>query len=97
MRHLIAQLIAQQSPDQEIDSAVFEEQYQQLLFAHLVTLQPLESLQLTALAQQRISVIKNELIKINKVDNSQIFALNPSLDGTAEQSTITTTFNLTSK
>ncbi|PKG40996.1 DUF748 domain-containing protein [Psychromonas sp. Urea-02u-13] len=90
-------LVEAQDPEKEVEQALFDEQYQQLLFDHLVSVQPLASLQLTELAQQRISVIKNELIKINTVNNSQVFALNPSLEGSAENNIITTTFNLTSK
>jgi hypothetical protein len=94
---LNTQQLDEQKLGKEIDSTVFNKHYHQRLFDHLVSKQPLSSLQLTELAQQRISVIKNELIKINKVGNSQIFALNPSLKGNAESATVTTTFNLTSK
>ncbi|MFT5760801.1 MAG: hypothetical protein ACI9LM_005588, partial [Alteromonadaceae bacterium] len=94
---LNTQLNTQQEPGKKIDPVVFDKLYHQSLFNHLVSLQPLSNIQLTELAQQRISVVKNELIKINKVDNSQIFALNPSLKGNAENARVTTTFNLTSK
>lgn len=90
-------LVATQDKKQEVDAAAFNKQYQQALFEHLSLLQPIASLQLTELAQQRISTIKNELIKVNKVDNQQIFALKSSLKATAKDAKINTIFSLTSK
>ncbi|MEI6897724.1 MAG: DUF748 domain-containing protein [Psychromonas sp.] len=80
-----------------VEQQVFDQQYQQALFEQLLTLQPITSLQLSELAQQRISVIKNELIKVNKVANQQIFALHPLLTGTAKDNIIETIFTLTTK
>ena len=89
--------VAKQDPEQPVDSEKFAKQYQQQLFQHLVNQHPIASLQLTELAQQRISTIKNALIKVNQVENSQVFALNPSLSASAENGKISTVFNLTSK
>ncbi|WP_022941567.1 DUF748 domain-containing protein [Psychromonas hadalis] len=90
-------LVATFDAEQKIDDTIFEKQYHQALLIKLITLQPFASLQLTELAQQRISTIKKEIIKINLVDNKQIFALHPSLKGSAEENKITTTFTLTSQ
>lgn len=100
---LTASLISTQDAEQEkenepeLDPALWNKQYQKLLFEHLVAQQLLRNLDLTELAQQRIAVIKHQLIKVNNVDNSQIFALNPSLNGKMENATISTVFNLSSK
>jgi len=91
------QLLTAQDPQQEVDESIFNQQYQQALFDHLVLLQPIASLQLSELAQQRISSIKNELINVNQVKDKQIFALQPSLSANAEDDVINTTFSLTSK
>ena len=91
------QIIATQDEQQKVDEKQFQQQYQQVLFDQLVKLQPIETLQLSELAQQRISVIKNELISVNKVGNQQIFALQPSLIANAEGTVINTIFSLNSK
>ncbi|GLS91534.1 ATPase [Psychromonas marina] len=97
LKTLKQQLLAAQDEQQKVDEKQFQQQYQQVLSDQLVILQPIETLQLSELAQQRISIIKNELITINKVDNQQVFALQPSLTGSAEGSVINTIFSLTSK
>jgi len=94
---LQAQLSIAQDEQQKVDEEQFQQHYQQALFDQLVLLQPIETLQLSELAQQRISVIKNELITVNTVNNQQVFALNPSLTGSAEGSIISTIFSLNSK
>ena len=91
------QLIVLQENKQEVDENILEQQYKQALFDQLVLAQPVTSLQLSELAQQRISNIKYELITVNKVDNKQIFALQPSLTGNAEDSIVNTVFSLNSK
>jgi len=91
------QLLATQDKQQKVDEAIFDQQYQQALFDHLVLQQPITRLQLSELAQQRISIIKNELIKVNNVNNQQVFALQPSLTGHATDTVINTIFSLTSK
>ncbi|WP_028865489.1 DUF748 domain-containing protein [Psychromonas aquimarina] len=73
------------------------DKYEQSLYQALLTRQPLSSLELSTLAQQRISIIKAQLIKHDKVANGQVFALQPSLDGQAVNNTISTTFTLTTK
>ncbi|PKF63805.1 hypothetical protein CW745_02910 [Psychromonas sp. psych-6C06] len=92
----LAQLTVKES-EPEVDQDELMQQYQQALFNHLVSIQPFSNLQLTELAQQRISSIKNELIKVNKVQNKQVFALHPTLDALAEKQTIDSIFTLTSK
>lgn len=94
---LKAQLSIAQDDQQKVDEKQIQQHYEQALFDQLVLLQPIETLQLRELAQQRISAIKNELITINKVNNQQVFALNPSLNGSAEGSIISTIFSLNSK
>jgi hypothetical protein len=69
--------------------------YEQSLEQALLNKQPLSSLELTSLAQQRISIIKAQLIKQGKVADKQIFALRPSLKGQADNNTISTIFTLT--
>jgi len=91
------QLLTAQDEQQKVDEAIFVEQYRAVLFDHLVALQPITSLQLSELAQQRIGAIKNELIMVNKVDSKQIFALRPVLTGSAEDDVIKTIFSLTSQ
>jgi len=86
----------QHESETEFDQVLFGKKYHQSLFDQLVKRQPLASLDLTELAQKRISVIKHELIKINSVDNQQVFAQHPSLTGVAEDSSINTIFSLTS-
>ena len=91
------ELAIAQSQTQETDQVLIDKQYHKTLFDRLITLQPISSLDLTELAQQRISAIKHELIIINKVDNQQVFALQPSLKGASTGNTINTIFTLTSK
>ena len=69
--------------------------YEQSLQKALLGKQPLSTLELTSLAQQRLSIIKAQLIKQGKVANKQVFALRPSLKGKAQQNTISTIFTLT--
>ncbi|MEH6454035.1 MAG: hypothetical protein V7782_13455, partial [Psychromonas sp.] len=68
--------------------------YEKALYQTLLNKQPLRSLELSNLAQERISAIKGQLIKNNKVENGQVFALQPSIDGKAEQGTVATVFTL---
>ena len=91
------ELAITQSQTQETDQVLIDKQYHKTLFDRLINLQPISSLDLTELAQQRISAIKHELIIINKVNNQQIFALQPSLKGVATENTINTIFTLKSK
>ena len=90
-------LVTAKDKQLQVDETAFNQQYQQALFDHLVLLQPVTNLQLSELAQQRISIIKNELIKVNRVDNKQVFALQPSLNGRAEDTLIETIFSLNTK
>ncbi|WP_019614357.1 DUF748 domain-containing protein [Psychromonas ossibalaenae] len=71
------------------------DKYERSLYQALLVRQPLSSLELSTLAQQRISIIKAQLIKHDKVPNKQVFALQPSLTGEAQDSRISTTFTLT--
>lgn len=73
------------------------ERYEAALSKALLATQPLASLELLTLARKRISVIKRELIKVNKVANAQVFALNPSLTGTAEKQVVISEFTLNAK
>jgi len=68
--------------------------YEKSLYHNLLTTEQLTSLELTTLAKQRISSIKTQLIDQNGVANEQVFALNPSLEGKADNNVITTTFSL---
>lgn len=86
----------QQGLDKKAANALFEKQYQQALHKALIKTQKLASLELLNLAKQRVSVIKKELIGVNKVANAQVYALNPSLQGKAAQGTIKTEFTLKS-
>lgn len=97
VKNIKNQLVAAQGEQQSVDESAFNQQYQQALMNRLVSLQPIKDLQLSELAQQRISSIKNQLIKVNKVDSKQIFALQPSLKGSAEGAVINTIFSLTGK
>lgn len=90
-------LHATQDTQQPVEQDFFEQQYQQALYKHLVVSQQVANLQLSELAQRRISSIKKELIKVNKVNNQQIFAQQPSLTASAEGTVINTIFSLTSK
>lgn len=91
------QLISKQDKQQKANEEHIQRIYQQALFKELVLLQPFDTLQLSELAQQRISTIKNELIAINNVENQQVFALQPSLNAISEGTTINTVFSLNSK
>ncbi|MCW8994583.1 MAG: DUF748 domain-containing protein, partial [Psychromonas sp.] len=71
--------------------------YQEALQQRLLAKQPLATLALTNLAQQRINVIKTQLIKEGKIANDQLFALQPSLTGKAQEKTIATIFTLSAK
>ena len=75
----------------------YKARYQQALTDALLETQPLESLEMLTLAKKRVSVIKQELIKVNKLPNSQVFVLNPSLDGIADKDKIITEFTLSAK
>jgi hypothetical protein len=75
----------------------YKARYQKALKDALVETQPLESLDMLTLAKKRVSVIKQELIKVNKLPNSQVFVLNPSLDGIADKDKIITEFTLSAK
>ncbi|MEJ6122605.1 DUF748 domain-containing protein [Vibrio sp. 2-Bac 85] len=75
----------------------YKARYQQALTDALLETQPLESLDMLTLAKKRVSVIKQELIKVNKLPNSQVFVLNPSLDGIADKDKIITEFTLSAK
>jgi len=68
--------------------------YEESLYSNLLSTEPLASLELTTLAKQRISSIKNQLIEQNGVANEQVFALQPSLEGQIENNVVTTTFSL---
>ncbi len=70
-------------------------EYQGSLEQALLVKQPLPSLAFTELAQQRISVIKAQLIKQGQVADEQVFALRSLLTGKAQEKTISTTFSLT--
>ena len=75
----------------------YKARYQQALTDALLETQPLESLDMLTLAKKRVSVIKQELIKVNKLPNSQVFVLNPSLGGIADKDKIITEFTLSAK
>ena len=72
----------------------YKKRYQQTLNDALIETQALASLEMLNLAKQRISIIKRELIEVNNVPNAQVFALNPSLEGIAEQQKVVTDFTL---
>ena len=78
--------------DHELD--IVNEHYISILHSMLVEAEPLGSLEVLNLAKQRVTVIKQQLITINKVPNAQVYALNPSLSGVAEQQKIVTHFEL---
>lgn len=69
-------------------------QYEKALYKALVEAQPLSSLALTQLAKQRISIIREELIKRNKVPENQVFVVRATLDSHAETDKILTVFSL---
>jgi hypothetical protein len=70
--------------------------YEQFIREMLLVKQPLSNLELIDLAQQRINIIKAQLFEQGKVANKQVFTLQPSLQGHAQESTISTIFTLTS-
>lgn len=84
---------ADQSTPEAIDTA----KYEQALYAALLKTERLTNLELTALAKQRVSSIKNQLVEQNSVDSEQVFALQPSLEGQSEKSGIATRFSLTAR
>ena len=77
----------------ELENIVIAD-YDKSLYQTLLDNQPLSSLELTTLAQERVLAIKDQLIKKNNVANGQIFSLQPSLDGKAENDLISTKFTL---
>jgi hypothetical protein len=72
-------------------------EYMNALYNVLLTTETITDLELTNLAKQRISSIKNQLIDQYKVDNEQVFALQPSLDGRLKDNKIITDFSLTAR
>lgn len=89
------QLQATVKNKEETEEILDEKIYTQLLYQALLETQVIRSLDLTTLAKQRISIIKAQLIQKNKVANEQVFAMQPSLDGIAEEGKIKTQFTLT--
>lgn len=83
-------------PEKENEQQQITDAYEQSLQQLLLDKQPLSDLELSNLAQQRINIIKTQLIEQEKVENKQVFALQPSLDGKAEEDTISTIFTLSS-
>ena len=90
-----AEVSAVEGETKENNEQLIINRYEQSLQQALLVKQPLPSLELTRLAQQRISVIKAQLIKQGKVANKQVFALRSSLKGNAQENTISTIFTLT--
>ena len=71
--------------------------YETALYSAVLETESVSSLELTTLAKQRITSIKTQLIDLNNVTNEQVFALQPSLEGQAEESHVVTTFNLSTR
>ena len=84
-----------EGPEKDNEQQLITDGYEQSLQQFLLDKQPLSNLELTNLAQQRVNTIKTQLIKQEKVENKQVFALQPSLKGKAEENTISTIFTLT--
>ena len=91
-----SEIIAAQEINTEKQPLLITNEYEQSLQSALLNKQPLSNLELTNLAQQRLNVIKGHLIETGEVENKQVFALQPSLEGKAENKQISTIFTLTS-
>jgi len=92
-----ALLLTEKDPDKDKKQQVIKDNYEQSLKNVLKEKQPIAELELTQLAQRRLNAIKIQLIQQEKVEDKQIFALQPSLEGKAEENGIATLFTLTSK
>lgn len=83
--------------DKQKAEQLYAKNYQDKLNEQLLATQSLASLELLNLAKKRVAAIKKELITVNKVPNAQIYALNPSLDGIAQDNQVKTEFNLSAE
>jgi hypothetical protein len=92
-----ALLATDKDPDKVEKQQLIQNKYEQSLKNVLKEKQPIAELELTELAQRRLNAIKNQLIQQEKVTDTQIFALQPSLKGKAQENGIATLFTLTSQ
>lgn len=90
-----AALSAPKGEEKEAHQQSVINEYEQSLEQALLVKQPLPGLAFTELAQQRISVIKAQLIKQGQVADEQVFTLRSLLTGKAQGKTISTIFSLT--
>ena len=91
------QVAAENSKGGTDPEAIKTQAYEEALYNATLKTESVSSLELTTLAKERITSIKTQLIDQNKVTNEQVFALQPSLEGQAEESRVVTTFNLTTR
>ncbi len=92
-----ASLPVSANTDQSTQETIDMTPYEQAVYAALLNTERLTDLELTTLAKQRISTVKNLLVKQNSVDSEQVFALQPSLEGQSEKSGVATRFSLTAR
>ena len=86
-----------QDPNKAEKQQLIKDNYEQSLKNTLKEKQLVSELELTELAQRRLNAIKTQLIQREKVEDKQIFALQPSLKGKAQENGIATLFTLTSQ
>ena len=86
-----------QDPNKAEKQQLIKDNYEQSLKNTLKEKQLVSELELTELAQRRLNAIKMQLIQREKVEDKQIFALQPSLKGKAQENGIATLFTLTSQ
>ena len=88
---------AKKQADSATKTVVIMNKYEQSLQQAAAIKQPISDLALTALAQQRVNIIKAQLINNENVDSEQIFSLKESLTGKANDNSITTLFTLATR